>query len=134
MQKIEPFKTMKTILISHFEFLSNCRFLKKVVPHTTVLHKQENINVATNGAYDYIALTRRIGNRLNDKLQTLKANIAQFHIFLHPKGQISITSLRIVCLRNFNHLYKWENVYYNNIPKPQFWLCAQKSLILSRYS
>ncbi len=42
-QNIMPFKTVKTIQISHFEFLSNCRFLKEVVC----------------GTYDYIAQTRK---------------------------------------------------------------------------
>ena len=52
---------MKTIQISHFEFLSICRFLKNVIMWYIQLNctNQKIPNVTTNGAYGYIALTRR---------------------------------------------------------------------------
>ncbi len=36
-------------------------------------------------------------------------------------------------LKIFNHHYKWENVYFNNIPRNQFWSCTQKSLMLTTW-
>ncbi len=35
--------------------------------------------------------------------------------FQYPKGQMGKTSLKIVRFQNFNHHYKWENVYFNII-------------------
>ena len=59
MQNVKPFKTMKTIQISHFDFSNNCRILKKVVCTHDHSINQKILNVATNGTYDYIAQTRR---------------------------------------------------------------------------
>ena len=59
--------------------------------------------------------------------------ISQFHTFQHPNGQMGITCLRIIWFQNLNHHYKWENVYFSNIPITQFWPCAQKSLILTEW-
>ena len=59
--------------------------------------------------------------------------ISSFHTFLYSKGQLGITSLRIAQFQNVNHQYKWENVFFNNIPRTQFWPCAQKSLILTEW-
>ena len=70
-----------------------------------------------------------IDSMINSKLWNL---ISQFHTIQYPKGQISINSLRTVQFKNVNHHYNWENVYLNNIPKPQFW-GVQKSLILSEW-
>ena len=65
---------------------------------------------------------------INRKLLKL---ISPFHTFQYPKGQIGITSLWFIRLQNFNHHYKWENVYFCDIPRTQFWPCAQNSFILT---
>ncbi len=67
---------------------------------------------------------------INPKLWKL---ISPFHTFQYPKGHVDIISLRIVRFQNFNHHYKWENVYLNNISRTQFWPCAHKSLILTEW-
>ncbi len=61
--------------------------------------------------------------------------ISPFHMFQYPNGQLDITSLylRIIRFQNFYHHYKWENVYFCDIPRTQFWPCAQKSLILTEW-
>ena len=81
-----------------------------------------------------------IGNWHNDKPQILKVDFS-ISYFSIPKGQMCITLLRIGRFQNFNHHYKWENVYFNNIPKPQFdhvhrsvsfWQCGSHIMVSVR--
>ena len=64
-----------------------------------------------------------IGHWPNDKPQTLKAD---FPIILF-NGQVGITFLRIIRFQNFNHHYKWENVYFRNIPITELTMCTEES-------